>query len=153
MSGYSVKWFSFPFKLKKILPSPTVVFRNFFQNKRVAKSLTVSLRYQVPGAATSTSSSRACALVRYDSEKISNDAFALLKQFNSSPGHSPQWLDIIFMLYKFKKYWKYNKRNIHYFIDLVIHKMRIFTISSVKYISDVSVNLFVTPLCCLCTGW
>jgi len=60
------------------------------QNKRTAKSLTIYLRYQSPGASSSTAS-RACALIRYDHDKICADAFAILKQFQTSPGHSQLW--------------------------------------------------------------
>ncbi|CAL1527561.1 unnamed protein product [Lymnaea stagnalis] len=60
-------------------------------NKRTAKSLTVSVSTQNATGFKYTSNSRACALVRYDAEKIAADAFALVQQFRLSPGHSPEW--------------------------------------------------------------
>ncbi|RUS78734.1 hypothetical protein EGW08_013485, partial [Elysia chlorotica] len=60
------------------------------QNKRTAKSLTVNVRMQhEPGS--SSSSSRACQLGRYDADKICSDAYALIKQFNTSSPQSLQW--------------------------------------------------------------
>ncbi|KAH9509130.1 hypothetical protein Btru_049132 [Bulinus truncatus] len=56
-------------------------------NNRVAKCLTVYVGFNM----SHTTSSRACALVKYDAEKIASDAFAMLKQFNTSPPHSQQW--------------------------------------------------------------
>ncbi|XP_021363303.1 DNA polymerase eta-like, partial [Mizuhopecten yessoensis] len=54
-------------------------------NKRVGRSLTVSLRYQ--GNPSSVTASRACALTRYDTKKIQEDTLALLQKFNTSAPH------------------------------------------------------------------
>ncbi|CAG5123627.1 unnamed protein product [Candidula unifasciata] len=59
-------------------------------HKRTAKSLTVSVYYK--SASGPVSASRACALVRYDAEKISSDAYYILQQFNTSSSHSQQWV-------------------------------------------------------------
>ncbi|BFZ11944.1 hypothetical protein BsWGS_14983 [Bradybaena similaris] len=59
-------------------------------HKRTAKSLTVSVYYK--SVSGPVAASRACALVRYDAEKISSDAYCLLQQFNTSSSHSQQWV-------------------------------------------------------------
>lgn len=64
-------------------------------NKRVGRSLTVSLRYQGNPA---VSASRACALTRYDKDKIQKDAFALLQKFNNSAPHQAAWTPAIICL-------------------------------------------------------
>ena len=38
------------------------------------------------------SSTRACALTRYDSRKISDDAYTALQKFNTASPHLPDWL-------------------------------------------------------------
>ena len=78
---------SYPFYFK---PFSRFNFFFFHQNKRIAKSLTVHVRMQhEPGS--SSSSSRACLLARYDAEKICSDAYNLIKQFNTAYSQSSQW--------------------------------------------------------------
>ncbi|GFN97064.1 DNA polymerase eta-like [Plakobranchus ocellatus] len=60
------------------------------QNKRTAKSLTVYVRSQVESG-SSSSSSRACLLARYDADKICLDAYTMIKPFNTSSSQSLQW--------------------------------------------------------------
>ena len=59
------------------------------QNKRTAKSLTLSLGFL--GNPKPVSATRACALVRYDAQKMSDDSFSLLQQFNTCPAHQASW--------------------------------------------------------------
>ncbi|GFS13089.1 DNA polymerase eta [Elysia marginata] len=64
--------------------------KDLLQNKRTAKSLTLHVRMQhQPGS--SSSSSRACLLARYDADKICSDAYAVVKQFNTASVQSAQW--------------------------------------------------------------
>ncbi|XP_069810528.1 DNA polymerase eta [Dendropsophus ebraccatus] len=56
-------------------------------NHRVAKQLTVGLHRQ----GDSSGLSRCCALTRYDAQKISGDAFVLLKSFNKAGAHQAAW--------------------------------------------------------------
>ncbi|KAM4772786.1 DNA polymerase eta [Rhinophrynus dorsalis] len=65
-------------------------------NNRVAKLLTVGLQRQ--GDRKYSSMSRCCALTRYDAQKISTDAFILLKTFNMSGGHQAAWSPPLTML-------------------------------------------------------
>ncbi|XP_059172551.1 DNA polymerase eta-like [Physella acuta] len=58
-------------------------------NKRIAKSLTVNVGFKTDSGYSS--SSRTCALVRYEAEKFASDALALLQQFKGSPNHSSVW--------------------------------------------------------------
>ncbi|XP_072266144.1 DNA polymerase eta [Pyxicephalus adspersus] len=58
-------------------------------NHRVAKLLTVGVhRKGDPGW---SSVSRCCALSRYEAQKISSDAFVLLKTFNTAGSHQAAW--------------------------------------------------------------
>uniref|UniRef100_A0A2C9JKM7 DNA polymerase eta n=1 Tax=Biomphalaria glabrata TaxID=6526 RepID=A0A2C9JKM7_BIOGL len=63
------------------------LIRDKENNKRVAKCLTVIVGFN----SSHNSSSRACALVKYEAEKIASDAFAMAKQFRTSPAHTQQW--------------------------------------------------------------
>ncbi|KAM3930683.1 DNA polymerase eta [Leptodactylus fuscus] len=56
-------------------------------NQRVAKQLTVGLHRQ----GDTSGLSRVCALTRYDAQKISSDAFILLKSFNKAGAHQAAW--------------------------------------------------------------
>ncbi|XP_075704948.1 DNA polymerase eta-like isoform X1 [Rhinoderma darwinii] len=56
-------------------------------NHRVAKQLTVGLHRQGEHSGLS----RCCALTRYDAQKISGDAFILLKSFNKAGAHQAAW--------------------------------------------------------------
>lgn len=58
-------------------------------NQRVAKQLTVGTHRQ--GDPGWSSVSRCCALTRYEAQKISSDAFALLKTFNVAGSHQAAW--------------------------------------------------------------
>nr|AAX35543.1 DNA polymerase eta [Xenopus laevis] len=58
-------------------------------NNRVAKLLTVGLNQM--GKRLYGSMSRCCALTRYDAQKISSDAFVLLKSFNAAGMHQAAW--------------------------------------------------------------
>ena len=57
-----------------------------FQNKRVAKTMVVSLRHL--GNPRPVSASRSCAVVRYEAPKFATDAFSLLQQFNTTGGQA-----------------------------------------------------------------
>ncbi|KAL4237255.1 hypothetical protein ACF0H5_001974 [Mactra antiquata] len=65
-------------------------------NKRIAKSLTLSVRYESKPRAVSVS--RVCALTRYDASKMSDDAFSLVQQFNNSPSNQESWTPAILCL-------------------------------------------------------
>ncbi|XP_063297640.1 DNA polymerase eta [Pelobates fuscus] len=65
-------------------------------NSRVAKLLTVGIHRQ--GDPRYSSMSRCCALTRYDAQKISNDAFILLKSFNTAGTHQEAWFPPLMML-------------------------------------------------------
>ncbi|KAG9462508.1 hypothetical protein GDO78_013982 [Eleutherodactylus coqui] len=56
-------------------------------NHRVAKQLTIGLHRQ----GDSSGLSRVCALTRYEAQKISSDAFILLKSFNKAGAHQAAW--------------------------------------------------------------
>ncbi|XP_010120194.1 PREDICTED: LOW QUALITY PROTEIN: DNA polymerase eta, partial [Chlamydotis macqueenii] len=56
------------------------------QNHRVAKQLMVVIRMQ-----GDTRVSRFCALSRYDAQKMSNDAFALIQNCNMAGAHQAAW--------------------------------------------------------------
>ncbi|XP_040207689.1 DNA polymerase eta [Rana temporaria] len=58
-------------------------------NQRVAKQLTVGTHRQ--GDPGWSSVSRCCALTRYEAQKISSDAFAVLKTFNVAGNHQAAW--------------------------------------------------------------
>ena len=51
--------------------------------------MTLSLTYL--GNPKPISATRACALVKYDAQKMGKDAFSLLQQFNTSPAHQSSW--------------------------------------------------------------
>ena len=64
----------------------------FTQNKRTAKQLGVYVRQDGASDGDRVSASRSCALVRYDAEKIAQDALALLQKFNTAAiTDSPSW--------------------------------------------------------------
>ncbi|XP_060077107.1 DNA polymerase eta-like [Ylistrum balloti] len=65
-------------------------------NKRVGRSLTVSIRYR--SNPSSVSATRVCALTRYDRKKIEEDALALLQKFNTSAPHQAVWIPAIICL-------------------------------------------------------
>ncbi|XP_045176229.2 DNA polymerase eta-like [Mercenaria mercenaria] len=65
-------------------------------NKRTAKSLTLSVRYE--NHPRPVSASRVCALIKYDPAKFSSDAFTLVQQFNTSPPHQASWCPPIICL-------------------------------------------------------
>ncbi|XP_063774862.1 DNA polymerase eta [Pseudophryne corroboree] len=65
-------------------------------NHRVAKLLTVGLHRQ--GDPKYSSLSRSCALAHYDAQKISSDAFVILKSFNTAGSHQAAWSPAIGML-------------------------------------------------------
>ncbi|XP_052819667.1 DNA polymerase eta-like isoform X1 [Mya arenaria] len=65
-------------------------------NKRTARTLTLSVRYEAKPKPQSAS--RVCALMRYDALKFTEDAFALVKQFNSCPPHQAAWYPPIICL-------------------------------------------------------
>ncbi|KAM5164460.1 DNA polymerase eta [Mantella aurantiaca] len=58
-------------------------------NNRVAKLLTVGVHRQ--GDPGWSSMSRCCALTRYEAQKISSDAFVVLKTFNTAGSHQAAW--------------------------------------------------------------
>lgn len=60
-----------------------------FQNNRLAKSMTVSVRYL--SDPSPVVASRACAISRYDAEKFANDAYALIMKLNNAPAHQSAW--------------------------------------------------------------
>ncbi|KAK3092357.1 hypothetical protein FSP39_001859 [Pinctada imbricata] len=64
-------------------------------NLRMAKSMTVYVRYM---GTPSQTASRACAITQYKADKIANNAFALLQQFNLAPAHQPTWTPPILCL-------------------------------------------------------
>ncbi|WAR14665.1 POLH-like protein [Mya arenaria] len=66
------------------------------KNKRTARTLTLSVRYEAKPKPQSAS--RVCALMRYDALKFTEDAFALVKQFNSCPPHQAAWYPPIICL-------------------------------------------------------
>ena len=55
------------------------------QNNRVAKLMTVHVRQQRVAA------SRSFAILKYDSDKFTNDAFLLLSKFNQASSSQPFW--------------------------------------------------------------
>ncbi|CAN2387505.1 cellular response to UV-C [Pristimantis euphronides] len=63
-------------------------------NHRVAKQLTVGFHRQ----GDSSGLSRVCALTRYDAQKISSDAFILLKSFNKAGAHQAAWSPPLILL-------------------------------------------------------
>ncbi|XP_045176250.2 DNA polymerase eta-like isoform X2 [Mercenaria mercenaria] len=65
-------------------------------NKRTAKSLTLSVHYE--SHPRPVSASRVCALIKYDLAKFSSDAFTLVQQFNTSPPHQASWCPPIIYL-------------------------------------------------------
>ncbi|XP_061172523.1 DNA polymerase eta-like [Saccostrea echinata] len=58
-------------------------------NNRVAKSMTVSVRYM--SNPSPIVASRACAVTKYDAEKFANDAYALILKLNHAPAHQSAW--------------------------------------------------------------
>ncbi|VDI76571.1 DNA polymerase eta [Mytilus galloprovincialis] len=58
-------------------------------NNRSAKSLTVSVRYLAKPSSISVS--RACAVVKYDSQKFASDAFTLIQKLNTLPLYQSAW--------------------------------------------------------------
>ncbi|XP_030051721.1 DNA polymerase eta isoform X2 [Microcaecilia unicolor] len=58
-------------------------------NFRVARQLTVSLRMQ--GDKRGSSMSRCCGMPRYEAQKISSDAYILIKNCNSAGAHQSAW--------------------------------------------------------------
>ncbi|CAH1791744.1 unnamed protein product [Owenia fusiformis] len=62
-------------------------------NKRVAKNMTIGVG-QLTKPST-THSSRSCTIVRYDAQKIGDDAFAVLQKFNTAGGHQEAWVPAI----------------------------------------------------------
>nr|XP_033792502.1 DNA polymerase eta [Geotrypetes seraphini] len=58
-------------------------------NFRVARQLTVSLRMQ--GDKRGNSMSRCCAIPHYEAQKISSDAYILIKNYNSAGAHQSAW--------------------------------------------------------------
>ena len=73
-------------------------FYAFLQNKRTARQLGIYVRHLTAAAVASNtddsiSASRSCALVRYDAERIAQDALVLLQKFNSASANtdSPGW--------------------------------------------------------------
>ncbi|XP_076831336.1 DNA polymerase eta isoform X2 [Brachyhypopomus gauderio] len=58
-------------------------------NGRVAKLLTVGVRQA--GDKRPSSFSRCCALVRYETSKITSDSFALIKSLNIAGSHQESW--------------------------------------------------------------
>ncbi|KAG2467190.1 ASPP2 protein, partial [Polypterus senegalus] len=59
------------------------------QNNRVAKLLTVGVRFQ--GDKRASSFSRCCGLSRYEAQKIAHDSFALIKSLNNAGNHQSTW--------------------------------------------------------------
>ncbi|XP_067420806.1 DNA polymerase eta isoform X2 [Emydura macquarii macquarii] len=59
------------------------------QNCRVAKQLTVSIRMQ--GDQRASALSRCCALSRYDAQKISSDAFTIIRNCNVAGAQQAAW--------------------------------------------------------------
>ncbi|XP_018411223.1 PREDICTED: DNA polymerase eta [Nanorana parkeri] len=58
-------------------------------NHRTAKLLTIGINRQ--GDPRWSSVSRCCALTRYEAQKISSDAFVVLKGFNTAGSHQAAW--------------------------------------------------------------
>ncbi|XP_062587283.1 DNA polymerase eta-like [Saccostrea cucullata] len=58
-------------------------------NNRVAKSMTVSVRYM--SNPSPVVASRACAVTKYDAEKFASDAYALIMKLNHAPAHQSAW--------------------------------------------------------------
>ncbi|XP_013420442.1 DNA polymerase eta [Lingula anatina] len=65
-------------------------------NNRVAKHLNVSVRYL--SNPNPVSSSRSCAIVKYERKKICDDAFSLLQKFNTAGPHQSAWVPAIICL-------------------------------------------------------
>ncbi|XP_078063922.1 DNA polymerase eta [Mustelus asterias] len=59
------------------------------QNQRVGKQLSVSVRLE--GAGKSSHFSRCCALSQYQAQSIANNAFTLLRGFNTAGSHQTAW--------------------------------------------------------------
>ena len=53
----------------------------------MAKNLVASLHQERIG----NGSSRTCAIVKYDADKLASDAFTLLKKYDTSPPTSSFW--------------------------------------------------------------
>lgn len=66
------------------------------KNKRTAKSLTLSVRYE--SHPQPVSASRVTALIKYDASKVASDAFTQAQQFNTSPPHQASWMPAIISL-------------------------------------------------------
>ncbi|XP_065944536.1 DNA polymerase eta-like isoform X2 [Magallana gigas] len=58
-------------------------------NSRIARSMTVSVRYL--SNPSPVVASRACAVTKYDAEKIANDAYSLILKLNNAPAHQAAW--------------------------------------------------------------
>lgn len=67
-------------------------------NKRIATSMIVGLRYQDPISQNSVVSSRTVALVQYNRHKFAANAFILLQQFNFNSPHQASWTPPVNML-------------------------------------------------------
>ena len=61
-----------------------------FQNKRIAKTMTVSFCYLAEP--TSIMGSRACPLHRYDDKKMADTAYTLLQKLNTTSANQAEWL-------------------------------------------------------------
>lgn len=59
------------------------------QNSRIARSMTVSVRYL--SNPSPVVASRACAVTKYDAEKFANDAYSLILKLNNAPAHQAAW--------------------------------------------------------------
>ncbi|XP_046543130.1 DNA polymerase eta-like [Haliotis rubra] len=65
-------------------------------NKRVAKTLTVTVRYV--GNPSSVSASRSCGIIKYEAKKFADDAFSLIQRLNTYKPHQKAWAPAILTL-------------------------------------------------------
>ncbi len=60
------------------------------QNNRTARTLTVSYSLLL-GKNSQSTGSRSCAISRYDANKMADDSFALMQEFNTAPANQSAW--------------------------------------------------------------
>ncbi|XP_067681136.1 DNA polymerase eta-like [Haliotis asinina] len=65
-------------------------------NKRVAKTLTVTVRYI--GNPSSVTASRSCGIIKYEAKKFADDAFSLIQRLNTYKPHQKSWAPAILTL-------------------------------------------------------
>ncbi|XP_048259861.1 DNA polymerase eta-like [Haliotis rufescens] len=65
-------------------------------NKRVAKTLTVTVSYI--GNPSSVMATRSCGIIKYEAKKFTDDAFSLIQRLNTYKPHQKAWAPAILML-------------------------------------------------------